>query len=68
MNQTDYLVQIRSNWFKLDQIGSTTCSNWFKLVQIRSRWIRLIIWFQSDKIGPNWFKSVQIGSNQINLD
>ena len=46
--------------------------------QKRSRWIRLIVWFKSYKIGPNWiksdqlglnwFKSVQIGSNQIKLD
>ena len=54
-------------WIKSVQNGL----NLTKLVQIgqkRSRGIRLIIWFQSDKIGQNWFKSVQTGSNQINLN
>ena len=58
----------------MDQVGS----NWFKLVQIGSKKIRLIIWFKSDKIGPNgskldqlgsnWSKSVQIGSHWIKSD
>ena len=44
------------------QIGS----NWFILDQKSSRWIKLIIWFKSDKIGPkksNPIKLDQIGSN-----
>jgi hypothetical protein len=43
-------------------------SNQIKLVQIGSNWIKLIIWFKSDKIGSNWIKSDQVGSNWIKLD
>ena len=39
-----------------------------KLVQIASNWIKLIIWFKSDKIGSNWIKSDQVGSSWIKLD
>ena len=37
MDRVDYLVQIRSNWSKLDQLRLT----WFKSVQIRSNQINL---------------------------
>ena len=40
-------------------------SNWFKLDQKRSRWISLIVWSKSYKIGSNQIKLVQIGLNQI---
>ena len=53
INRIDQMVQIRLNWFKLDQNGS----NWITLVQIS------LNWFKSDKIGSNWIKSDQVGSN-----
>ena len=43
-------------------------SNQIKLVQIASNWIRLNIWFKSDKIGSNWIRLVQIGSKKIKMD
>ena len=39
-------------------------SNQIKLVQIASNWIRLIIWFKSDKIGSKRIKSDQVGHKQ----
>jgi hypothetical protein len=63
----------KNGCFILDQIGSDvskmdfTWPNWFKLDQKRSRWIRLIIWFKSDKNGPNQFKLDQLGSSWFKL-
>ena len=53
------MVQIGSNWFKLDQIGS----KWFKLIQIGKLVHFGSNWFKLVQIGSNWFKLVQIGSN-----
>ena len=39
----------------------------FKSDNIASNWIKLNIWFKSDKIGSVWFKLDQIGSNWIKL-
>ena len=65
------LVQIGSNWFKLDQIGSNlikldqTWSNWNKLEWIGSNLIKLD---QIDRTWSNWFRLDQIGSDWIKLD
>ena len=60
--------QIRSNWFKLVQIGL----NQINLDQIGSNWIKLYIigfneinWTKLDQTGS---KREQIGSNQLKLD
>ena len=68
------LIQIRSNWFKLDQ--SRLC--WIKFVQIVSNQIKLdqsdylvqirlnqIHLIQIGKIRSSWIKLVQIGTNWI---
>ena len=53
------MVQIGSNWFKLDQDESDWLfgSNQIKLVQIGT-----------NKIGSNWINLVKSGSNEINFD
>ena len=54
-------------WIRFDQSVQNGL-NLTKSVQDGSRWIKLIIWFKSDKIGPNWFKLVQIVSTWIKLE